>query len=81
MWEHVVTLTHPVQVRLRGFDAGGQTRALGGAAVFAGIDAAFDGDGLAHGRNLSWPVKSPRSPARAARALSAIRPGSRRVSR
>ena len=41
-----------------------------------------DGDGLlAHRRYLRWPVKSPRRPAYAARALSATRPGSRRVSR
>ena len=36
-----------------------------------------DGNGLRHDRYLSWPEKSPRRPAYAARALIAIRPGLR----
>ena len=68
---------------------------LGGSGGFhLGVQAAFeqgfdriwlmdddDGNGLgAHRRYLRWPVKSPRSPAYAARALIGSRRGSRRVS-
>src|SRR5437764_14472614 len=31
----IVTLLHPIAVRLHGFDAGGQTRAAGGRRTFA----------------------------------------------